>query len=38
VKRFEIKDLYGVAVVEPAADFATLEHVFVVEMQSDTEP
>lgn len=38
VKRFENKDLYGVAVVEPAADISSLEHVFVVEMQSGTAP
>ena len=38
VKRFENRELFGVAVVEPAADFSTLEHVFVVEMQPEIEP
>lgn len=38
VKRFENRELFGVAIVEPAADFSTLEHVFVVEMQPETEP
>ncbi|MEN3940816.1 rod shape-determining protein MreC [Prosthecobacter sp. SYSU 5D2] len=38
VKRFENRDLSGEAIVEPAVDFALLEHVFVVEMQPVTEP
>jgi rod shape-determining protein MreC len=37
VKRFENRDLSGEAIVEPAVDFALLEHVFVVEMQPVTE-
>lgn len=38
VKRFENKDLFGVAVVEPSADISSLEYVFVVEMQSESAP
>lgn len=33
VKRFENRDISGEAIVEPAVDFANIEHVFVVEMQ-----
>ncbi|HYF34177.1 MAG TPA: rod shape-determining protein MreC [Prosthecobacter sp.] len=38
VKRFENKEITGEAVVEPTVDFANLEYVFVVEMQSSTNP
>jgi rod shape-determining protein MreC len=40
VKRFENKEITGEAIIEPAVDFSTIEHVFVIEMQSVvmTEP
>jgi rod shape-determining protein MreC len=34
VKRFENKEITGEAIIEPAVDFSTIEHVFVIEMQS----
>jgi rod shape-determining protein MreC len=34
VKRFENKEITGEAIVEPAVDFSTIEHVFVIEMQN----
>jgi len=33
VKRFEMKDITGEAVVEPSVDFTQLRHVFVLDMQ-----
>lgn len=33
VKRFENREISGEAIVEPAVDFQSIEHVFVVEMQ-----
>ncbi len=33
VKRFENREISGEAIVEPAVDFSTLDHVFVIEMQ-----
>lgn len=33
VKRFENREISGEAIVEPAVDFLSIEHVFVVEMQ-----
>ncbi|MBL9133035.1 MAG: rod shape-determining protein MreC [Verrucomicrobiaceae bacterium] len=38
VKRFENKEITGEAIVEPAVDFSTLEHVFVIEMQGAVAP
>lgn len=38
VKRFENKEITGEAIVEPAVDFSTIEHVFVIEMQSVAAP
>lgn len=38
VKRFENREISGEAIVEPAVDFSTLDHVFVIEMQAATEP
>jgi rod shape-determining protein MreC len=38
VKRFEMKDITGEAVVEPAVDFSQLRHVFVLDMQRDESP
>jgi|UniRef100_UPI003783816A rod shape-determining protein MreC len=34
VKRFENREISGEAIVEPAVDFSTLDHVFVIEMQA----
>lgn len=34
VKRFENKEITGEAIIEPAVDFSTIEHLFVIEMQS----
>ncbi len=36
VKRFEVKDITGEAVVEPAVDFSQLRHVFVLDAQDST--
>jgi len=38
VKRFENKEITGEAIIEPAVDFSTIEHVFVIEMQSVAAP
>ncbi|MCX6858021.1 MAG: rod shape-determining protein MreC, partial [Verrucomicrobia bacterium] len=39
VKRFENKDITADAVVEPAVDFAILEHVFILEVPvEDPQP
>lgn len=35
VKRFEVKDITGEAVVEPAVDFSQLRHVFVLEAHEE---
>lgn len=35
VKRFEMKDITGEAVVEPSVDFSQLQHVFVLEAQKE---
>lgn len=37
VKRFEIKDITGEAIVEPAVDLSQLRHVFVLEVQNPEE-
>lgn len=37
VKRFDIKDITGEAIVEPAVDLSQLTHVFVLEAQKPTE-
>jgi rod shape-determining protein MreC len=34
VKRFENREISGEAIVEPAVDFSSLDHVFVIEMQA----
>ncbi|MBE2285381.1 MAG: rod shape-determining protein MreC [Prosthecobacter sp.] len=34
VKRFENREISGEAIIEPAVDFSTLDHVFVIEMQA----
>ncbi|GEP41159.1 rod shape-determining protein MreC [Brevifollis gellanilyticus] len=36
VKRFEMKDITGEAVVEPTVDFSQLKHVFVLDAQDNT--
>lgn len=38
VKRFEVKDITGEAVVEPAVDFSQLRHVFVLDMHEEDAP
>jgi rod shape-determining protein MreC len=38
VKRFEIKDITGEAVVEPAVDLSQIRHVFVLDVQKSEEP
>jgi rod shape-determining protein MreC len=38
VKRFENKEITGESIIEPAVDFSTIEHVFVIEMQSVVTP